>query len=149
MDFVPCAGYWLRPRAVRWLSNTLTYTFYCIPHDPFPKIESLQDTSSTMIESYRQIQYYVLKYIITIRGLYLYVMSLSININNIYIHSVVILYLCVCGVFREGCPILPGSSMQKTIAMLPTLEHVKGRYGVALEDQISENQEHSLASSVL
>ncbi|XP_026816175.1 arrestin homolog [Rhopalosiphum maidis] len=50
---------------------------------------------------------------------------------------------------QEGCPILPGSSMQKTIAMMPTLENVKGRYGVALEDQINEKQEHSLASSVL
>lgn len=58
-------------------------------------------------------------------------------------------YVSACAIFREGCPILPGSSMQKTIAMLPTLENVKGRYGVALEDQINENQEHSLASSVL
>lgn len=76
----------------------------------------------------------------------MYIIPLTININSIYILND---YIYVCGVFREGCPILPGSSLQKTIAMLPTLENVKGRYGVALEDQISENQEHSLASSVL
>lgn len=33
--------------------------------------------------------------------------------------------------------------------MLPNLENVKGRYGVALEDQINNHQEISLASSVL
>lgn len=44
---------------------------------------------------------------------------------------------------------MPGSSLQKTISITPTLENVKGRYGVALEDQINEFQEPSLASSVL
>jgi hypothetical protein len=51
--------------------------------------------------------------------------------------------------FREGCPILPGSSLQKTVVMTPTLENVKGRYGVALEDQFNDKQEPALASSVL
>lgn len=50
---------------------------------------------------------------------------------------------------RQGCPILPGSSMQKTVVLSPTLENVKGRYGVALEDRFNELQEPSLASSVL
>ncbi|VVC37473.1 Hypothetical protein CINCED_3A005800 [Cinara cedri] len=50
---------------------------------------------------------------------------------------------------QEGCPILPGSSLQKTIVMMPTLDNVKGRYGVALEDQINGHKEISLASSVL
>lgn len=51
--------------------------------------------------------------------------------------------------YREGCPILPGSSMQKTIAMTPSLENISGRYGVAVEDQIVDRQNLSLASSVL
>lgn len=51
--------------------------------------------------------------------------------------------------FREGCPILPGSSMQKTIVMTPSLENISGRYGVAVEDQINNRQNLSLASSVL
>ncbi|XP_050528715.1 arrestin homolog isoform X2 [Daktulosphaira vitifoliae] len=49
---------------------------------------------------------------------------------------------------KEGCPILPGSSIQKTLAMWPALDNVKGRYGVAIEDSIKD-KEPSLASSVL
>ncbi|XP_050528713.1 arrestin homolog isoform X1 [Daktulosphaira vitifoliae] len=49
---------------------------------------------------------------------------------------------------QEGCPILPGSSIQKTLAMWPALDNVKGRYGVAIEDSIKD-KEPSLASSVL
>ncbi|XP_050427064.1 arrestin homolog [Adelges cooleyi] len=50
---------------------------------------------------------------------------------------------------QEGCPILPGSSIQKTLAMLPTIDNVRGKYGVALEDSLKDKEEPSLASSVL
>lgn len=50
--------------------------------------------------------------------------------------------------FREGCPIQPGSSLQKIMYLTPTLESNKDRRGIALDGKLkSENT--NLASSTL
>uniref|UniRef100_A0A1B6DV44 Phosrestin-2 n=1 Tax=Clastoptera arizonana TaxID=38151 RepID=A0A1B6DV44_9HEMI len=50
---------------------------------------------------------------------------------------------------QEGCPIQPGSSLQKTLYLVPTWESNKDRKGIALEGQLKHNDEANLASSTL
>uniref|UniRef100_A0A336M2N2 Phosrestin-2 n=1 Tax=Culicoides sonorensis TaxID=179676 RepID=A0A336M2N2_CULSO len=48
----------------------------------------------------------------------------------------------------EGCPLQPGSSMQKTIYLVPTLYSVQNKAGIALDGQI-KRQDTNLASTTL
>lgn len=48
----------------------------------------------------------------------------------------------------EGCPIQPGSSLQKVMYLLPLLSNNKSRRGIALDGQI-KREEANLASSTL
>lgn len=48
----------------------------------------------------------------------------------------------------EGCPIQPGSSLQKVMYLLPLLSNNKARKGIALDGQI-KREEANLASSTL
>lgn len=48
----------------------------------------------------------------------------------------------------EGCPIQPGSSLTKTIYLVPVLESNKNRHGIALDGQI-KREESNLASTTL
>ncbi|KAF6201061.1 hypothetical protein GE061_005508 [Apolygus lucorum] len=48
----------------------------------------------------------------------------------------------------EGCPLQPGSSMQKVIYLLPELTNNKDRRGIALDGQLKRN-DTNLASSTL
>lgn len=50
--------------------------------------------------------------------------------------------------FREGCPIQPGSSLQKVVYLLPLLESNKSRRGIALDGQLKK-QDTNLASTTL
>ncbi|XP_075212131.1 arrestin 1 [Lycorma delicatula] len=49
---------------------------------------------------------------------------------------------------QEGCPINPGSSLQKVIYLVPVLESNKERRGIALDGQL-KHQDTNLASSTL
>ncbi|KAF2881354.1 hypothetical protein ILUMI_24797 [Ignelater luminosus] len=49
---------------------------------------------------------------------------------------------------QEGCPIQPGSSLQKIVYLTPTLSSNKDRRGIALDGQL-KRQESSLASTTL
>lgn len=49
---------------------------------------------------------------------------------------------------QEGCPVQPGSSLQKIMYLVPTLESNKDRRGIALDGQL-KSQEANLASSTL
>ncbi|XP_045472494.1 arrestin homolog [Harmonia axyridis] len=49
---------------------------------------------------------------------------------------------------QEGCPIQPGSSLQKIIYLTPTLTSNKGRRGIALDGHL-KHQETNLASTTL
>ncbi|RZF34840.1 hypothetical protein LSTR_LSTR013200 [Laodelphax striatellus] len=49
---------------------------------------------------------------------------------------------------QEGCPINPGSSLQKTIYLVPVIESNKDRRGIALDGQL-KHQDTNLASSTL
>nr|CAD7442914.1 unnamed protein product [Timema bartmani] len=49
---------------------------------------------------------------------------------------------------QEGCPIQPGSSLQKVMYLTPTLESNKDRRGIALDGQL-KHQDTNLASSTL
>ncbi|XP_026468994.1 LOW QUALITY PROTEIN: arrestin homolog [Ctenocephalides felis] len=49
---------------------------------------------------------------------------------------------------QEGCPIQPGSSLQKIIYLQPTLESNKERRGIALDGQLKK-QDTNLASTTL
>ncbi|XP_050309711.1 arrestin homolog [Anthonomus grandis grandis] len=49
---------------------------------------------------------------------------------------------------QEGCPINPGSSLQKVIHLIPLLTNNKDRRGIALDGQLSK-QENNLASTTL
>lgn len=48
----------------------------------------------------------------------------------------------------EGCPIQPGSSVQKVMFLVPLLSSNKERKGIALDGQV-KNQDTSLASTTL
>lgn len=48
----------------------------------------------------------------------------------------------------EGCPIHPGSSVQRIIYLMPLLESNRGRRGIALEGSVTKG-ENFLASSTL
>lgn len=48
----------------------------------------------------------------------------------------------------EGCPIQPGSSLQKVMCLLPLLSNNKARKGIALDGQV-KREESNLASSTL
>ncbi|XP_039278614.1 arrestin homolog [Nilaparvata lugens] len=49
---------------------------------------------------------------------------------------------------QEGCPINPGSSLQKVIYLVPIIESNKDRRGIALDGQL-KHQDTNLASSTL
>ncbi|XP_071454230.1 arrestin homolog [Hetaerina americana] len=49
---------------------------------------------------------------------------------------------------QEGCPIQPGSSLQKVMFLVPTLEANRDRRGIALDGQL-KHQDTNLASSTL
>ncbi|XP_063229089.1 arrestin homolog [Bacillus rossius redtenbacheri] len=49
---------------------------------------------------------------------------------------------------QEGCPIQPGSTLQKVMYLVPTLDSNKDRRGIALDGQL-KNQSTNLASSTL
>jgi len=49
---------------------------------------------------------------------------------------------------QEGCPVTPGSSLQKELFLLPTWASNKGRSGIALDGQL-KNVNTNLASSTL
>ncbi|XP_046402167.1 arrestin homolog [Ischnura elegans] len=49
---------------------------------------------------------------------------------------------------QEGCPIQPGSSLQKVMYLVPTLEANRDRRGIALDGQL-KHQDTNLASSTL
>lgn len=48
----------------------------------------------------------------------------------------------------EGCPIQPGSSLQKTLTLTPLLQNNRGRKGIALDGQV-KREESNLASTTL
>lgn len=48
----------------------------------------------------------------------------------------------------EGCPLQPGSSLQKTIYLVPTLYSVQNKAGIALDGQL-KRQDTNLASTTL
>lgn len=48
----------------------------------------------------------------------------------------------------EGCPIQPGSSMQKVMILMPSINSNKGRKGIALDGQVKK-EESNLASTTL
>ncbi|XP_049959712.1 arrestin homolog [Schistocerca serialis cubense] len=49
---------------------------------------------------------------------------------------------------QEGCPVNPGSSLQKVIYLIPTLESNRGRRGVALDGTL-KHEDVTLASTTL
>lgn len=49
---------------------------------------------------------------------------------------------------REGCPIQPGSSLQKVVYLLPLLSSNINRRGIALDGQLKK-QDTNLASTTL
>lgn len=49
---------------------------------------------------------------------------------------------------REGCPIQPGSCLQKVLYLTPTLASNKDRRGIALDGQL-KREDTNLASSTL
>lgn len=49
---------------------------------------------------------------------------------------------------REGCPIQPGSNLQKIVHLMPLLTSNKDRRGIALDGQL-KNQDTNLASTTL
>ena len=51
--------------------------------------------------------------------------------------------------FREGCPIQPGSCLQKIMYLIPTLESNRGRRGIALDAQLKHQTDTTIASSTL
>ena len=48
----------------------------------------------------------------------------------------------------EGCPVEPGSSLQKVMKLEPSLKYVKDRHGIALDGRI-KGEDTDLASSTL
>lgn len=54
----------------------------------------------------------------------------------------------VLNFYREGCPIQPGSSLQKVIHLMPVLSSNKDRQGIALDGQL-KRQDTNLASTTL
>lgn len=50
--------------------------------------------------------------------------------------------------YREGCPVNPGSSLQKTVILVPSLDCNKDRRGVALDGHL-KNVHTNLASTTL
>ena len=48
----------------------------------------------------------------------------------------------------EGCPVEPGSSMQKVVKLCPSIKNAKNRYGVALDGRL-KGEDTDLASSTL
>lgn len=50
--------------------------------------------------------------------------------------------------FREGCPINPGSTLQKIVYLTPLLSSNKDRRGIALDGQL-KRQDTNLASTTL
>ena len=53
-----------------------------------------------------------------------------------------------CMETAEGCPLQPGSSLQKVIYLTPVLSSVKDKRGIALDGQL-KNQDTNLASTTL
>lgn len=49
---------------------------------------------------------------------------------------------------NEGCPINPGSSLQKTLYLVPLLTNNRSRQGIALDGQV-KREDSNLASSTL
>lgn len=47
----------------------------------------------------------------------------------------------------EGCPIQPGSSLQKTLHLTPLLMNNRGRKGIALDGQV-KREESNLVSNI-
>ncbi|KAI5743312.1 hypothetical protein M8J77_016755 [Diaphorina citri] len=54
-----------------------------------------------------------------------------------------------CVETQEGCPIQPGSSLQKVVYLTPELDHNKNRRGLALDGQLKNENYKYLASSTL
>lgn len=48
----------------------------------------------------------------------------------------------------EGCPIQPGSSLQKVMILQPSIQNNRGRKGIALDGQVKK-EESNLASTTL
>lgn len=54
-----------------------------------------------------------------------------------------------CVETQEGCPIQPGSSLQKVVYLTPDLDQNKNRRGLALDGQLKHENDKYLASSTL
>lgn len=52
------------------------------------------------------------------------------------------------GVLRDGCPLQPGSSLQKVLHLTPSLTHNRDKRGVALDGQLKRS-DTTLASTTL
>lgn len=49
---------------------------------------------------------------------------------------------------RDGCPLQPGSSLQKVLHLTPTLAHNRDKRGIALDGQLKRS-DTTLASTTL
>lgn len=50
--------------------------------------------------------------------------------------------------YRDGCPLQPGSSLQKVLHLTPSLDHHRDKRGIALDGQLKRS-DATLASTTL
>ncbi|XP_076043453.1 arrestin homolog [Oratosquilla oratoria] len=80
----------------------------------------------------------------TVKGLRCQVVQhVECTMNNQQFSRVV-----ACLESREGCPITPGSNLNKTFSMTPLASTNKGKFGIALDGKVKD-QDSNLASSTM